>query len=198
MSADAGTDHEKREGRFDAYRVLYALAHIGYTPVSAIFDIVDNAVAAKAKHVDIGFELESGMAENRRNNVHRYIIADDGIGMDRGGLENALQLGSSEPNDDESLSKFGMGLKSAALSQGKRLIVLSKTQESELDKVVLDLDEVRETGAYMLMFGGIDAEDRELWERHAGDTPSGTVIAIDKVHKINHPSAKNTRSPMTS
>lgn len=196
MSGNPAVGQEKREGRIDAYRVLNALGHIGYTPVSAIFDIVDNAVAAKATHIDIDFELEPDMAENRRNNVHRYVIVDNGTGMDRAGLENALQLGSSETDQDDSLSKFGMGLKSAALSQGNRLTVFSKTPESELDKVVLDLDRVREAGSYLLMFGGVDDEDRALWAKYLNDRPSGTIVAINKIHKVNHPSAKNTREEL--
>lgn len=196
MRDDRLVDQEQRLGRFDAFRVLNALGHIGYTPVSAIFDIVDNAVAAKATRVDIDFELEPGVAENRRNNVHRYVIADNGVGMDRNGLDNALQLGSKETSDEESLSKFGMGLKSAALSQGNRLSILSRRAHSQVDKVVLDLDVVRESGSYMLMFGGVNGEDRALWAKYLSDAESGTVVAIDKVHKINHPSGKNTREQL--
>lgn len=196
MTDDVAIAREKREGQFDAYRVLNALGHIGYTPVSAIFDIVDNAVAAKATAVDIDFVLEPDMAENRRNNVHRYVIADNGTGMDRDGLDNALKLGSTETDEGDSLSKFGMGLKSAALSQGNRLTVLSKTEVGELDKVVLDLDVVREAGSYMLMFGGVDDEDRALWSKYLAESPSGTIVAIDKIHKVNHPSAKTTREEL--
>ncbi len=176
--------------------MLTALGHIGYTPVSAIFDIVDNAVTAEATAVDIRFDLEPDMADNRRNNVRRYLIADNGWGMDRPGLENALTLGSSITTQADSLSKFGMGLKSAALSQGNRLTVLSKTSSSEVDKVVLDLGIVRETGQYTLVFGGLTEDDLSLWLEMLGEAPSGTIVAIEDIHKINHPSAKSTREEL--
>jgi hypothetical protein len=192
----AGIDYEQQRGRVDAYRVLEALGHIGYTPVSAIFDIVDNAVAADATRVDIAFDLEPGIAETRRNNVHRYIIADNGKGMDRDGLDNALQLGSQISLKPHSLGKFGMGLKSAALSQGNLLTLLSKTIDSDLEKAVLDVDLVRESGEYMLMFGGVTNEDRVTWEQYLAEAPSGTVVVIDRIHKVNHPSARNTREEL--
>lgn len=188
--------YEQQPGRVDAYRVLEALGHIGYTPVSAIFDIVDNAVTATASQIDIAFELEPGLAETRRNNVQRYLIADNGVGMDRAGLENALQLGSQISPQPHSLSKFGMGLKSAALSQGNRLTLLSRTADSDLDKAVLDVDVVRESGEYMLMFGGVTDDDGALWERCLQGAPSGTVVVIDKIHKVNHPSARTTRDEL--
>ena len=64
--------------------------------------------------------------------------------MDEEGLDNALTLGSSaERYSENTLSKFGMGLKTAASSLGKRLEMCISRSENDLGKVykvVLDQD----------------------------------------------------------
>src|SRR3712207_5052963 len=70
-------------GEINPARVLAALGAIGYTPDSAICDIVDNSVShGRAENVWIELVTQPGMAESRRNSALHYIIADDGVGMD--------------------------------------------------------------------------------------------------------------------
>jgi len=55
----------------EAKLLLASLRSVGYTEETAIADIVDNCISAKAKHIDIIFETEK----------MRILILDDGIGM---------------------------------------------------------------------------------------------------------------------
>ena len=48
-----------KEGLWDAGRVLQALGRIGYDPVSAILDLVDNSVSAGSTSVAIKVNTES-------------------------------------------------------------------------------------------------------------------------------------------
>jgi len=174
-------------------RVLHALGAIGYTPESALCDIVDNSIThGKASKVWIELVPEPGMAENRRNNASHYIVADDGVGLDEAGLSNALALGS-EPPAEGGLGKFGMGLKSAGLSQGRRITLLSKTAGGELLKRVLDIDHVEEAGAYEQLSGELSEADRGIWDQFLGEADSGTIVVIDKAHRDNQPSIKSSR-----
>jgi hypothetical protein len=177
-------------------RVLEALGAIGYTPESAICDIVDNSIThGHASKVWIKLEAEPGIAENRRNSASRYIIADNGSGLDAAGLSNALALGSDPPKNG-SLGKFGMGLKSAGLSQGKRITVLSKTAASGLEKRVLDIDYVTQANRYVQLAGDLTDADLMTWEELLADSSTGTIVIVDKTYKGNQPSIKATRGEL--
>lgn len=188
---------EIAEPGIDAYRVLRALGHIGYTPENAICDIVDNSVAAKATRITIELQPEPDLAMNRRNNASAYVIADNGSGMTKDGLMNALKLGSSDTDyEPDALGKFGLGLKSAALSQGDRLEVLSRDAQGDILKIVLDMDHIKQTRQYDCAFEELVEEDLVLWTRLIGEEHSGTLVAVRKIHKVNHPSVRATQEAL--
>ena len=118
----------QKKGRSDAARLLEAIGQIGYKPVDALLDIADNSVSAGATHVAIRLELGQEDREGpgkRKAVVRSFTVLDDGGGMDEAGLDNALALGSSaEYYETGTLSKFGLGLKSAASSLGRRLEIV--------------------------------------------------------------------------
>ena len=177
-----------KEGGWDAGRVLQALGRIGYDPVSAILDLVDNSVSASATSVVIKVNTESeeradGQRGRLRAILKSLVIVDNGCGMDEKGLDNALTLGSSaQLYHAETLSKFGMGLKSAASSLGKQLEVISRSENdlNNIRKVVLDQDLIVEKGKYV--YNLTDPTDEDLNELDAcTDGKSGTLIRITKL-----------------
>ena len=181
----------------DPFRLLKAVARIGYTPDSALCDLIDNAVAARATAVNVVLETHEGVSESRRNSASRYLVIDDGIGMDEKGLQNAMSLGSSADHyEPDTLAKFGLGLKSASLSQGDLVSLLSATPGSEPLKITLDMDQVERTREYECMVEAVVEEDLELWEQHLGDRPSGTIVQIGRIHQNNHPSVKATTTEL--
>ncbi|MFF8284802.1 ATP-binding protein [Streptomyces albus] len=177
-------------------RVLRAIARIGYTPESAICDIVDNSVAANARRVAIVLERQPNVAESRRNSAARYVIADDGDGMDETSLIEALGLGTERPYDKDSLGKYGLGLKSAGLSQGDRLVVVSAPRGGSWSKVVLDLPHVEKVGKLECLVMEPNEIDLARIEQLIPGAEHGTVVIIEKVHKSNHPSIRKTREAL--
>ena len=93
---------------------------IGYSIEAAIADLIDNSIVAKASSVDIDF-FPIGEA---------YIsIFDNGCGMDKDTLINAMKYGSRnslEVRDENDLGRYGLGLKTASMSQCRILTVISK------------------------------------------------------------------------
>ena len=169
------------KSKINARRVLEAISHIGYSSHSAISDIVDNSVSAKASEVSIKIKASFYA---RKNSIHEIQIIDNGTGMDGDELENCLALGSSaEHYSKNSLSKFGMGLKSAGLSLGERISIVSK-KGGAINKIVLDLEKIAEE--YNLEKEAITAEDQEILENFE----NGTCIKVDKLRK-QHPTCKN-------
>jgi hypothetical protein len=123
---------------------------IGYTLESAIADIVDNSVSASASCTDIFF-FPIGEA---------YIaVLDNGDGMNKTEIETAMRYGSQNPNDRRAandLGRFGLGLKTASLSQCRTLTVASK-QGAHIEARRWDIDHVAETGDWSLLI--LDTEE---------------------------------------
>lgn len=122
---------------------------IGYSLEAAIADIIDNSIAAYASNVWISF-FPIGEA---------YIaVLDDGNGMSATEVKIAMQYGSrnpSEQRDANDLGRFGLGLKTASLSQCKVLTVVTKRADI-IEARRWDLDYVATTGEWSL---GILEED---------------------------------------
>lgn len=176
----------------NAARICDGLSRIGYIPSSAICDIVDNAATAKAKHVYVKIVPERNLSETRRNNVKEYLIIDDGKGMDRGDIQQALMLGSpSDKYELHSLSKFGLGLKSAAFSQGEILEVISSKGDAPFLKYRVSLPEIRMRDEYGAEEVQVDEEDEGLIGEYLPEK-RGTIIRITSVRKEDHPSIKTT------
>lgn len=100
-----------------AARSIGALSSLGYDFNSAVADIIDNSIDAGAKNIFITLRREDEKAQ--------FQIRDDGKGMSLEKLREAMHLGSRETYDEDKLGKFGMGLKTASLSQCRRFLVAS-------------------------------------------------------------------------
>jgi hypothetical protein len=104
-----------------ANAMLESLRGLGYSTASALADIIDNSISAKARSVEIYFSWS--------DKTSHISIVDDGSGMTDSKLEAAMALGEKNPLDVRAahdLGRFGMGLKTASFSQCKRLTVASK------------------------------------------------------------------------
>ena len=98
-----------------------SLRSMGYSFESAIADVIDNSISAHASKVQVLFPT-SPLADLAVG------IMDNGEGMSNEELLEAMRYGSmasEEQRADDDLGRFGMGLKSASLSQCRRLTVIS-------------------------------------------------------------------------
>src|ERR1700761_3381989 len=82
----------------DPQRMIEGLRDTGYEFNTAIADIVDNSIAANATVVDLKIDADVHM------NIH-VSIADNGDGMDQGGLQNAMRYGARVRPNAASLGK---------------------------------------------------------------------------------------------
>lgn len=100
--------------------LMESMRSVGYDLNTAVADIIDNSIAADAHNIDIYY--------------HDYgeepfiAIIDDGSGMNRETAIRAMQLAgnnASAKRSAQDLGRFGLGLKTASLSQGRSLTVAS-------------------------------------------------------------------------
>ena len=104
----------------DPVSLIESMRAVGYTTDTAIADLVDNSISAGAPHIWIEYDASRDPF---------VAILDDGHGMDADELTNAMRHGSSNPNvvrAHHDLGRFGLGLKTASLSQCRKLTVVSK------------------------------------------------------------------------
>lgn len=124
-----------------AAELFESLRAFGYDLPTALADIIDNSISAEAKNVWIDMQWD-GQAS-------RVLIRDDGKGMTEDELRQAMKPGSLSPLADRAandLGRFGLGMKTASISQCRCLTVLSKTKASEPALRRWDLDYIASTG----------------------------------------------------
>lgn len=124
--------------------LIESMRSLGYSFDTAIADLIDNSVSAEAKNINILIDPSEDP---------QLIIFDDGNGMDSATLEEALRFGSHGPGVERGvndLGRFGLGLKSASLSQCRRLVIASKN-DGQINCFSWDLDEVKRTNDWSVL-----------------------------------------------
>ena len=111
--------------------LLPKLGQSGYKLSEALAEFIDNSLDAKPhdrKSVVINIQISD----------KKIVISDDAVGMDESTAINSLKLAYSEKKNK--LGEFGLGLKTAATSLGKKFRIKT-SQEGSSDWYVLDYDE---------------------------------------------------------
>jgi hypothetical protein len=147
----------------------------GYNLPTAIADLIDNCITAKANNVWIHYEWAGEKSW--------VTITDDGHGMNRDELKQAMTPGSKDPQDERDkhdLGRFGLGLKTASFSQCKALTVISKREDYNIVKRHWDLDFVNETGKWNLL----DYLSDEKFLSRLKEMKHGTTVLWEKLDRL--------------
>lgn len=112
---------------------------IGYKNTAfAMAELLDNAIQANAKKVDVVFGFDDGSKPTQ------VAIIDDGHGMEPGMVRASLIWGAgTRAENREGFGKYGYGLPSASISQCFRVTVYSRTAGGEWHSAYLDVDEIQ-------------------------------------------------------
>jgi len=123
-----------------AAALVESLRGLGYSTETALADLIDNSISAGASRIDIDMQWNDG--------VPAIAVLDNGEGMDEDRLAAALCIGGQgasfvrAPSD---LGRFGMGLKTASLSQCRRMTIVSR-RGGRSAVLVLDIEVIGEAG----------------------------------------------------
>jgi hypothetical protein len=114
--------NNKRENIPNAATLISSMRSIGYDFETAVADIIDNSITARAKQIEIFFPV---------NNDKIYLeIIDNGFGMDNEELFEAMRFGTiKDERALNDLGRFGLGLKTASISQCRKMTVISKKND---------------------------------------------------------------------
>lgn len=151
-------------------QLMESMRAVGYSLETAIADVIDNSITAQATEVDIRFSAEPEGTF--------LSISDDGYGMDAEGVRHAMRLAARSPGAARTsgdLGRFGLGLKTASLSQCRILTLISKRDDTTVG-VQWNLDHLAATGQWQLRILSDDELQASPHAVHLRDKPSGTVV----------------------
>ena len=185
--ADEGFDF----GLTVAEAFIRGIRDIGYkSTATALDELNDNAIQAEARKifVEFGYHGESD------SKPAKIAVIDDGHGMDPEMIRLSMIWGGTHrENDRKGFGRYGYGLPSASVSQGRRFTVYSLVAGGELHKVTIDVDEIGDSSPEYLKNGRVvvpEAVPADLpgWvqdavERHLGAQgfAHGTVVVLEKL-----------------
>lgn len=159
-----------------AKRLIRSLRDMGYEFVTAVADVVDNSIEAKSNvvRIDVVWDGENSYV----------VIADNGIGMSPAELREAMRFGAERDYDTEDLGKFGLGMKTASMSQCTRLTVASRQNEKRADisAYCWDLQHVSDTNRWEILPIATQSLEPEV-RQHLKET-TGTVVIWERLDRI--------------
>ncbi len=156
--------------------MMESLRDLGYSPETAVADIIDNAIFAKARNIWIDFTWNGKLS--------KISFRDDGTGMSEDELIQAMRPGSQSPSvqrEVNDLGRFGLGLKTASFSQCRVFTVLSRKKNNPVTYWRWDLDYATapDTEGWNIL-NIADEEDIQLAE----NTEQGSIVIWQNLDRI--------------
>ena len=139
--------HEHRPAKESADTLMESLRATGYSLPDAVSDLIDNSIYAGARNIWLNFHWDGAAS--------CVTILDDGCGMSEDSLVAAMRVGSQSPierRDPSDLGRFGLGLKTASISQARSLTVATNCADGRGVSIRRwDLDHLIATGDWQLL-----------------------------------------------
>ncbi|MBM9606735.1 ATP-binding protein [Desulfopila inferna] len=176
---------ERKVSLVETGQAIESLRNSDFDTVSAVGEVLDNSIQAKARNVSIVTKERELPARGRRKKGKKEILeiafCDDGEGMDTETLHHCMQLGfSSRYNDRSGIGRFGVGMTLAVINQCKKIEVYSRANGDspwcytyvDLDKNNSDIPEPQEVDLPAEYDGVVNSG-------------SGTIVAWSKCDRLN-------------
>jgi hypothetical protein len=159
-----------------ARRLTGSLRDLGYDFTTAVADIVDNSIAARAGKIEVEIVFDGPRS---------YVaIADDGVGMTAGELNEALRFGTRRRYRSGELGRYGLGLKTASISQARRVSVATRRSARNRRIAVrsLDLDHIGSRDRWEV----IDPPPGSAINRRSDwlDQGTGTIVLWENLDRV--------------
>lgn len=169
-----------------AGQALQSLRDSGHNLPTALGEVLDNSLEANANSILV--RLDQGKNQNGKKHVHRIAVADDGTGMSIDVLHHYPVIGfSTRYMRTDTIGKYGVGAKLAALNFGRRIDVWSRTNSNEpWLHVYFDLDEALALEANGQVVGIAAPHEHPVPEDLVDLMPatSGTLVVWSNVDRL--------------
>ncbi len=174
----------------DPVSLIESMRAVGYSAEAAVADIIDNSLSAGATAIHVKYDASE---------TPFVAILDDGHGMSPSELTDAMRHGSGNPSDHREstdLGRFGLGLKTASLSQCRQLTVVSN-KDGIIGARRWDLDVVQAACKWVVVVpSGADLTRLPLYDRLASQV-SGTLVIWQVLDRLTA-GARDPQREMTT
>lgn len=165
---------------------LESMRDSGYDLTAAVGEPIDNSVEAGASTI----RVHPVYGPNKQS-ITDIAVADDGNGIQPNLMAHILSMGySTRYGQRGGLGRFGVGVKLAALSLGRRIDVYSKQgNDNQIWHSYLDLDDIKNGNQDQITADPVTdwpAEYAALMVDASGKAfPAGTLVVFGKIDRLN-------------
>ena len=157
---------------------MESLRATGYSLPDAVADLVDNSITAGAANIWLSFHWAGADS--------RVSVLDDGCGMSEPELIAAMKVGSKSPleeRESSDLGRYGLGLKTASISQARAVTVATKVPgDGGAAARRWDLDHLATVGDWQLL--RVPAESAGGDAARFAELKRGTLVVWDKLDRL--------------
>lgn len=186
---------EKIENPPRANYLMGSMRFMGYSFCDAVADVIDNSISAGAKNIRVLFP--------KTPDESPFVgILDDGHGMSDKELLRAMCYGSQsneKDREENDLGRFGLGMKSASLSQCKIMTVVSR-KNNITSAYRWDYDEVSKNSNggkwYVLKLSEDEIKELPCYEEFSNNE-SGTLVVWEDFDVIRKANGGQVFQPLT-
>ncbi len=173
---------------FKTVQALKSFRDAGHSLSTALAEVIDNSIEAKSNKIWVKLEEGESKQKKKKKCVNRIIFGDDGVGMNNYTLQHYLVIGfSTRWMQTDTIGKYGVGAKMAALSFARRVDVWSRQSKSDpwsyvyfdLDEAQKDEDEGGEIGINPPIMSEIPEDIQSIAPSNAG-----TIVVWSKVDRL--------------
>jgi hypothetical protein len=171
--------------------LIKSISEQGYSLETALSDLIDNAISAKADKIEI-------LTEHLFDKTSVF-ITDNGRGMSKKELSANMQFPSRDMESERGindLGRFGLGMKTASFSQTRKFTVISREKGTkEYSALSWDVFHLKKTGKWEIIMNTkeeiqtiidryIKTSDNHL-EKHENYDPN-TIVIWDGLKNFNN------------
>ena len=158
--------------------LMESLRATGYSLPDAVSDLIDNSITAGARNIRLHFQWAGADSW--------VSILDDGCGMSEPALIDAMRIGSRSPREarePSDLGRYGLGLKTASISQARSLTVATRIAgRTGTSAKRWDLDHLASTGGWQLLNVPIEAVLHGVDQ--LAQAGHGTLVVWEKLDRL--------------
>ncbi len=157
-------------------RLICSLTSLGHSFATAVADLVDNSIEAEATKISIYVHF------NGAESV--VCISDNGRGMTPEIMKEAMRFGTRRDYGLSDLGKFGLGLKTASLSQCRKFTVASRLSHSATGICAMswDMTHLEKSKAWEVLQIQESALDANILDPLRENT--GTVVCWSQINNL--------------
>ena len=167
--------------------ILIVLSNTPLKPIDALCELIDNSLDSFDAARRVGLRISSRWIRillpsptQVQNGEGVIRVVDNGIGLDRDGLQGALQAGFSTKNKYGALGLFGVGFNIASAKLGQRTVVTTARADLAGNtaghglKATIDLQELKRRGNFDIPLDEIANPERGTVVEISDWWPNGT------------------------